>query len=508
MVPATIAPVVGRQLLNVVTAGMYDNPMMVYREYIQNAVDSIDAAVDEQKVLSREDAVVRITLDGRTRSVCIEDNGCGLDNASAPTVLTSLGSSPKEGSSHRGFRGIGRLGGLAYCDELVFETRTSANERVAVVSWDRRKLEKLTAKREQGVLLTETIKQVVTASFREPQESDKQRFFRVTMVNVHRFHSDSLMNLKTIHGYLSQVAPVPYAPSDFSFANQLTERFSKIPDFRSYSISLNGRPVFRPYADMITITSNRSDRIARPEFFTVSGTDGSPIAEGWYAVTNFTAALPPSSPVRGIRIRSGNIEVGDEHFLGDLYSERRFAGWQVGEIHVMPGALQANARRDGYEATPNFEKFLEQVGLLTRHLSNQCRKHSLARAGKDRLERAIVETEKRLSKAATYIDEQHYAAMVDASKVKLAEVERIFASLEESDPLAKRYVDIRRRLDEMLHNPTYIAQMIDGRRGDKLLLSKVAKVVLTAFPKASTPDEMVRAILEPFLKKGHSTGKS
>lgn len=501
---AQIAPVVGRQLLNVVTAGMYDNPMMVYREYIQNAVDSIDAA-EEQKIVARMDAQVRITITGHDRSVCIEDNGCGLDNESAPTVLASLGSSPKEGSTHRGFRGIGRLGGLAYCDELIFETRSSAAEPVAVVAWDRRKLEKLTVKREKGVLLTETIKQVVKAGFRDARPEDGPRFFRVRMVNVRRFHADCLMNIKTVVSYLSQVAPVPYNPA-FSYAKDLTDRFSTISDFRSYSISVNGRLVQRPYVDTFAITSNRSDTILRPEFFTITDASGSAITEGWYAVTNFMAALPPSSPVRGIRIRSGNIEVGDEHFLDDLYVERRFAGWQIGEIHVVPGAFQVNARRDGFEATGNFERLLEQMGVVARHLSSQCRKHSLARAGLMRLERAVVESEKRLSKAITYIDRYHYSATVESSKQKLKEVEKIAVALPTHDVLARRYAAVKKTLDEMGHTPTYIGQMLDGRKlcmPQKELLGKVAKSVIEAFPKALTADELIQAILKPYLRSGN-----
>lgn len=504
MVSAEVAPVVGRQLLNVVTAGMYDNPMMVYREYIQNAVDSIDAA-EEKRTLLRKDAQVRITITGHDRTVCIEDNGCGLDNESAPTVLTSLGSSPKEGSAQRGFRGIGRLGGLAYCDELVFETRSSATERVAFVRWDRRKLEKLTVKRERGVLLTETIRQVVTAGFRKSQSEDPPRFFRVRMVNVQRFHSDSLMNVKTVQTYLSQVAPVPYDPA-FLFTKELTDRFSTIPDFRSYSISVNGRPVQRPYTDTFAITSNRSDTILRPEFFTITDSSGNAIAEGWYAATNFTAALPPSSPVRGIRIRSGNIEVGEEHFLENLYLERRFAGWQIGEIHVLPGAFQVNARRDGFEATGNFERLLEQMGVVTRHLSIQCRKHSLVRAGLMRLERAVAESEKRLSKAVTYIDRYHYAATVESSIQKLKEVERIAAALPENNVLARRYAAVKKTLDEMGHTPTYIGQMLDGRKlcmGSKELLGQVAKSVIEVFPKALTADEVIHAILKPYLRSGY-----
>ena len=39
-------PVAGKFLLEILTKGMYSNPMHVYREYIQNSTDSIDKAIE------------------------------------------------------------------------------------------------------------------------------------------------------------------------------------------------------------------------------------------------------------------------------------------------------------------------------------------------------------------------------------------------------------------------------------------------------------------------------
>ena len=37
------SPVLGGELLRLVTAGMYDDPLILYREYVQNAADAIVA---------------------------------------------------------------------------------------------------------------------------------------------------------------------------------------------------------------------------------------------------------------------------------------------------------------------------------------------------------------------------------------------------------------------------------------------------------------------------------
>ena len=41
---------VGKQMLEIVTIGMYNDPCMVYREYIQNAADAIALGVDPRDI--------------------------------------------------------------------------------------------------------------------------------------------------------------------------------------------------------------------------------------------------------------------------------------------------------------------------------------------------------------------------------------------------------------------------------------------------------------------------
>ena len=66
--------VIGKYTLESLTNGMYASPLDLYREYIQNAVDSIDAAMEEK--LEREDYFeIAINLDTEKNMVSIFDNG-------------------------------------------------------------------------------------------------------------------------------------------------------------------------------------------------------------------------------------------------------------------------------------------------------------------------------------------------------------------------------------------------------------------------------------------------
>ena len=251
-------PTIGRQIFDIVTSGMYDDPLMIYREYIQNSVDSIDQAV-EKDLLKSERGQISITLDGHERSIVIQDNGVGLSNDVAHSILINFGCSPKEGKNRRGFRGIGRLGGLAYCDEMIFETRAFRNEAVAIVSWSRRKFDIISSDLKNDLTLQQTIQAVVSKEYARATDKTPDHFFKVTLRNVHRFHADILMNPKTVCAYLSQTAPVPYNSEMFSYTEGIEAYLSTLNDYKCYQILVNGKQIFKPYSDEIKVSTKSSD---------------------------------------------------------------------------------------------------------------------------------------------------------------------------------------------------------------------------------------------------------
>ena len=70
-------PIAGKFLLEILTKGMYSNPMHVYREYIQNSSDSIDRAI-ESGILQATEAEIHIFIDDKERNIVIRDNGLGI----------------------------------------------------------------------------------------------------------------------------------------------------------------------------------------------------------------------------------------------------------------------------------------------------------------------------------------------------------------------------------------------------------------------------------------------
>ena len=502
-------PVIGRQLFDIVTSGMYDNPLMIYREYIQNSVDSIDMAI-ESGLISSELAKISITLNGQERSIVIEDNGQGLNNDFAHGILTNLGCSPKEGTNQRGFRGIGRLGGLAYCDELVFETRSMGDELVSVIRWNRKEFDAIATDSQKNITLSEMIQAVASLEYEEPAENTPSHFFRVTLRKVHRFHSDMLMSVKAVNDYLAHSAPVPYNQSVFSHAEEIESYLSEVADYRYYHIWVNNRQVFRPYADEVKLSTNSSDAIHGVEFIQFKNAESEVIALGWYAKTSFLATLPSALNVKGIRVRQGNIEVGGEHFLDDKFSEPRFSGWQIGEIHVVNNALKPNARRDGFEHTPNFEKFLEHSHLLGRHLSSLCRKFSNTRIASSRIEGSLIQLEKLFSNPLTYIDDEHYKQAVEDAKAILENIEKV-STKGISEDLMNRLEIIKDKMETFDLKPVLLEHVLDGRKlksfDRKGLLKHVAKTIIDNYSSSKSPEDILQQIFADFTKTGYTDHK-
>jgi molecular chaperone HtpG len=494
-------PFIGYQMLNIITSGMYDDPLMIYREYVQNAADSIDMAT-QNGMLAQGQGFINIQIQGDTRIVCIEDNGTGLPYHAATKMLLNLGYSPKEGGGHRGFRGIGRLGGLAYCDMLRFETRSFEDDDITVVEWDRKKLDTaLEDVRESG--LTEVVKDITRMYVRKPTSNDPGHFFRAEMRNVRRFHSDKLMGIKIVRDYLSQVAPVPYNKASFSYAEKVEKHFADVPAYKTYRISVNDKSITRPYANKIQVSSNILDAIKDVELFELPGTS-KPLARGWYAIMEFKGSLPPSVSMRGIRVRHGNIEVGDEFFLSPLYLERRFATWTIGEIHICDRRIRPNARRDGFEQTSEYESFLEQTNALGRFLSHLCRKSSSQRSRTQTLASKLKEIESALANTVLFIDEEHQRSLIASAREKLENARLLLDASSNGQVLKTKYQELRLKVDSLSQTSSFFHDCVDGRsirHADKVqIIGKILKALYLEYGKAKSAEDLIQKVLAPFLK--------
>jgi Histidine kinase-, DNA gyrase B-, and HSP90-like ATPase len=494
-------PVIGSQIIDIVTAGMYSNPLAVIREYVQNAADSIDVAYD-RGLLSPGEECIDIKINGINRSVSITDNGTGVLQGDLEARLRGLGRRQKDRLKQRGFRGIGRLGGLGYCDQVVFETRADKSEPVSILIWDGKKLQELASHNGRRLSAEEAIDKAVSVEVIKPRPGDLPRFFRVTMRNVHRFHRDELMNPKIVAGSLGRVAPVEFDDDRFEFASKIRHHVSDVPGYRTYNIFLNGYKIARPHANKVPLHGQNLDEIKGIETFDIRDSGGREIGRGWYAVTKYLAALPPQVAMRGLRVRQGNIEIGDEYFLADLFSERRFAAWHIGEVHLNY-SVKVNARRDGFEQSTEFETFLEQMQCLCGQLSGLCRDSSKLRSKEKSIENTLDRIEELLS-LQVILDKEELARSCDQTQARILEIANAFGESVDLNHLKQRLDGIRLSMDQGLREKSAFADIIDGRCthiAPKELLQEIAKAVLNTYDGKMSKDKLLFEIFGRYMRK-------
>lgn len=75
--------------------------------------------------------------------------------------LTSFGASVKRAHGCRGFRGVGRLAGIGYCQELTFRARSQDDCSVNELRWDCKKLKNLLRAHDSDRDLNDVVKETV-----------------------------------------------------------------------------------------------------------------------------------------------------------------------------------------------------------------------------------------------------------------------------------------------------------------------------------------------------------
>lgn len=371
--------VIGKDILELLSSSMYVDPMAIYREYVQNAADAIDEAREAGLLGAYEAGTVSFRVDTAQRNVTITDNGMGIPHRDFASRLTAFGASQKRGAGARGFRGVGRLAGIGYCQELVFRSRAHGEPKVSEIRWDCRKLKAILRGNEQHRDLREAVNQVVELRRISPN-GHTGRFFEVEMRGIVRHRNDQLLNESTISDYLAQVAPVPFG-TDFLFKNEILEHLGEKVRLGNLEITIgdHSNPVCRPHGAGIEVAPDDFDRYSSVELLNINGIDGETACVGWLLHHGYTGALPSSCKVRGLRARCGNVQVGDERMFEELFPETRFNAWSVGEIHVIDSRIVPNGRRDHFEQNVHFNNILTYLAPYAREISRKCRTSSIQR---------------------------------------------------------------------------------------------------------------------------------
>ncbi len=396
--------IIGKHTLESLTSGMYSDSYVVFREYIQNSVDSIDEAVRLGVLIPGAEQIV-VRLAPTENQIVISDNGLGIPSSDVEKTLISIGNSKKSSESSRGFRGIGRLAALSYCQRLTFSTSFMGESVATQIVIDASKLSEVLADDSQAdVTVIDVLESVYTVTtFAEREDA---HYFTVQMDGVDA--NSKLLSSADVEDYLTQNAPVPYRP-DFVWGKEIVNRLrSEGFEINSYNISLEygtkATTIYKPYKDEFVVDKGKNiiDTFQDITILKVTNGGDNLSAIGWLAKTNYMGSIYEKS-IKGIRLRKGNILIGDYQTLNVVFKDARFNGWSVGEIFAVDKLLVPNARRDNFEKNPSYFALYEQLMTIAAGITKDIRSASLKR--NTVLSNAIEQLNVSAKKAEAAIDE-------------------------------------------------------------------------------------------------------
>ena len=418
----------GANILENLTTGMYQDSKVIYREYIQNACDQIDKAYSIG-LLNPNEGRIDIWLDAEKRSVSIEDNATGICAADFERTLADIANSDKKLGEDKGFRGIGRLCGLAYCKELIFTSTAAGENTVSIMRCDALKMRELISASENGKKFTasEVLQNIYTFDYEKTAETDSH-WFRVEMFGINDENTD-LLDFTQIKEYLSFIAPVPYL-NTFIFRKEVADHAKTIEyHIDEYMISLNGEQIFKKYKTNFK-TSKGEDEVFNIAFKDIYDSHNNLLAWLWIGVSHFKAVISRDCKMRGIRLRKENIQIGSEDALQKLFKEDRGHHYFIGEVFAVSKDLIPNSQRDYFNENIVRVEFEREIRrYFNGELSKIYREGSdinSAFSKIDNYERKEAEFQEK-KKRGDFVDENHLKSAVEEVK-KAAETAQKAAS--------------------------------------------------------------------------------
>lgn len=392
-------PQIGKDVIESLTLGMYEDCRFIYREYVQNAADQVDKAID-LNLLRKGEELIMVVIEPEKRRIIIEDNATGIAKDYVIPILRNIAFSTKKRGVDKGFRGIGRLGGLGYCSSLKFETSYYGENVKSTMIWDAELLKNIINDRDTRQEAVEVLKEVTKTEF--SKEESNAHYFRVILEEV---SDDDLLDVTSVRDYLSMVAPVEIS-SGFLYRtkiNQFMKENELVNDV--YNIYINQDQIFKPYTTSIYEDNHggkkKVDDIFDVDFLIRRDPEGNVIYWGWYSLSGLQGQMKPKNLARGIRLRKENIQIGDEEICKKFFTkteDQRFSFYFFGEIHAVSQGLIPNSRRDYFGESSickKFERLMKEDFLSLRELCYDASKYRNAQSTINKTEKIRQAIEKK-----------------------------------------------------------------------------------------------------------------
>jgi hypothetical protein len=341
---------IGGELLNILSKGLYTNPLDAIREYVQN---SIDANADE------------VTIQITGKSVFILDRGDGM---SRDQLLESrkFGVSAKSLFLNVGFRGIGIYSGFDLCERLVIRTKTHLEDTQHILEFEfgemRRKLEKARLDPNRPALsLSDLLSQHIIYRY-ESTPNDEKSFTIVQLEELSNSHIHKLSNIEEMKNYILKNLPVRFGKK-FPYANMIeTTLKQNVPGYKSAKIILKIE-----HNPQVSVEKPNIADLEQPLTGFVTDSNNKPYAFYWACITSVTGSIASrelNSDFAGLIYKLKGFTIGDRQSPSIHFTRKQIYTWLTGEIYVINPELIPTSARDNFEAGPvkdAFEAALREV---------------------------------------------------------------------------------------------------------------------------------------------------
>ena len=350
-------PIIGIKLLEILMLKLYSNPRCIFREYIQNALDSINEAVKTGILPQVKDG--RVSINITNNDISIEDNGTGIRSDIAVKTLTDIANSAKNGVDTAGQYGLGRLSGGAYCEILEFETTCQGEDVATIVSLDTKILRQLIESKQFDISAEEAMKKICSAKV-IPFQKEEHRF--VVRLKKVIYSREILLDVEEIRNYITEYAPIDYSVLFNSLISsslqvEFVKRHKQVDRIR---VSLNGyADIEKGYGVKIAGTGDPIEKIRYFELpkHPIYGSLG----WGWYAVTQFSIQInEEKDSYCGIRLRKHNISL-DKNILNSCFKEPRGNKYFYGEIFITNDNIVPDSGRQGLAAGEEADALMVEI---------------------------------------------------------------------------------------------------------------------------------------------------
>ena len=350
------------RLLETITSALYDEPLILFREYIQNSIDAYNEVIMSDSSMAMKNFLIDIRVDIKKHSITITDNGYGIPSGLFMERMTGIGNDTKSTIPDQiGFRGIGRLSAFPYCKRLTFQNKPKGSNSIMQFSWDGTKFKDL-LNHNADTDLIKAIDSIAKRLEDIPVEKDEEHFFKVIIEDY-----DDALSLfirdKNFENLLCTMLPLHYNPN-FKGQQKIKKAYKKLMgkdlDKYAFNILYNGEKLYKPYSDDNILDSD----IIFLEFkYKESSKDmpKEPIGLLWFTFNHKIVANKGVAHA-GIFVRSKNILMGDNNAFAKAVFQNRMDDYITsyreltqaiqglfGELLINSPDLKDNTRRDWFE---------------------------------------------------------------------------------------------------------------------------------------------------------------